>query len=204
MIKKEIYIIRHGETAYNRDKIVQGSGVDSSLNENGIAQAKMFHQKYEQEAFKMILVSDLKRTYETALPFINSGIPFLKEADLNEVSWGIFEGKPANKEMHLEYKRLNDSWKNGDYSARLEGGESAEEMQSRLGKAINKIKQIPQNKVLVVSHGRAMRCLVCMMNGREIMHMNAYDHHNTGLYKFDLIDGNFNMVLANDISHLEN
>jgi len=40
---KTIYFIRHGETEYNKLGIVQGSGVDSELNENGRAQAQAFY-----------------------------------------------------------------------------------------------------------------------------------------------------------------
>ena len=43
---KQLYIIRHGETELNRLGIVQGRGVDASLNETGITQAEAFFQKY--------------------------------------------------------------------------------------------------------------------------------------------------------------
>ena len=33
---KKIYIIRHGETDFNRMNIVQGNGVDTDLNETGL------------------------------------------------------------------------------------------------------------------------------------------------------------------------
>ncbi|HYG15236.1 MAG TPA: histidine phosphatase family protein, partial [Bacteroidia bacterium] len=40
--KKTIYLVRHGETEFNRMGIVQGSGVDSELNETGRKQADLF------------------------------------------------------------------------------------------------------------------------------------------------------------------
>ncbi|MFT5802452.1 MAG: broad specificity phosphatase PhoE, partial [Nonlabens sp.] len=35
-MQQEWYFIRHGQTDYNLRGIVQGSGIDSELNENGI------------------------------------------------------------------------------------------------------------------------------------------------------------------------
>jgi len=45
-LKKTIYIIRHGETDLNRLGIVQGRGMDTSLNEKGLEQAEAFYQAY--------------------------------------------------------------------------------------------------------------------------------------------------------------
>lgn len=39
---KDIYLIRHGETDYNRMRVVQGSGIDADLNELGNKQARAF------------------------------------------------------------------------------------------------------------------------------------------------------------------
>jgi probable phosphoglycerate mutase len=45
LAQKTIYLIRHGETDYNRRGVVQGSGVDSDLNEMGQAQATAFFRR---------------------------------------------------------------------------------------------------------------------------------------------------------------
>jgi probable phosphoglycerate mutase len=58
--KKTIYLIRHGETDFNRQGIVQGSGVDSDLNELGRAQAEAFFQSYQNVNFDKVYTSALK------------------------------------------------------------------------------------------------------------------------------------------------
>ena len=199
---KEIYIIRHGETAFNKDKIVQGSGVDSSLNELGQTQAKRFYDTYKKVGFQKVFVSALKRTFETAKPFIDEGIPFEKDANINEISWGIFEGKPASGKMHQAYSSLLSEWEKGLYKAKIENGESAAELFRRLNVFIEKIKSASETKILVVCHGRAMRCLVCMLEGRDIKFMNEYDHSNTGLYLVEYTDESFVLKLKNDKEHL--
>ena len=48
---KTIYFIRHGQTELNRLNIVQGSGVDSELNDFGRHQARAFYDYYQDSEF---------------------------------------------------------------------------------------------------------------------------------------------------------
>ncbi|MFM8834340.1 MAG: histidine phosphatase family protein, partial [Cytophagales bacterium] len=73
---KKIYIIRHGQTDFNLRGIVQGSGVDSSLNDTGRAQANAFFQAYQHVDFDKIYTSKLVRTRESVQQFIGKGIPY--------------------------------------------------------------------------------------------------------------------------------
>ena len=42
----KLYIIRHAETEYNRKGIIQGSEVDSDINDVGESQANSFYEYY--------------------------------------------------------------------------------------------------------------------------------------------------------------
>ena len=44
---KNIYIIRHGQTDFNVRQIVQGRGINSDLNDEGILQAKLFFEAHK-------------------------------------------------------------------------------------------------------------------------------------------------------------
>ena len=44
---REIFLVRHGETDFNKAGIVQGRGVNSSINENGQLQAKKFFEHFK-------------------------------------------------------------------------------------------------------------------------------------------------------------
>ena len=67
---KTIYLIRHGETDFNRQGVVQGSGVDSDLNELGQAQAEAFFQAYQHIPFDKVYTSALKRTHQSVKKFL--------------------------------------------------------------------------------------------------------------------------------------
>jgi len=200
---KELYIIRHGETDFNRQGIVQGSGVNSSLNENGRLQALKFFQKYKNIPFDYVYTSTLKRTQESVQHFINQGITWRVRGELREIGWGIHEGKKATKESAEQYKDLINKWKNGNLEAKLEKGESAASMVSRLNKFINEIKNTDFNRALICSHGRTLRCLMCLLNNDDLREMENYHHWNTSLYIVELKDDIFKIRLRNDLTHLE-
>lgn len=200
---KTIYIARHGQTDYNKKKIIQGSGVDSSLNEKGRAQAHAFYEQYKDIPFEVVLTSALKRTHETGKGFIDKGIQWEQFAEINEICWGIHEGKSYTPELEKDYKQMIAAWQAGDFTASVEEGESAIELSTRLNHFINHLKARTEQHILVFSHGRAMRCLICLMKGLPLQNMEGVNHHNTGLYKATLSDGQFTFELENDIQHLE-
>ena len=76
MLTKTIYLIRHGETEFNRRGVVQGSGIDSDLNELGFLQARAFFDVYQDIEFDKIYTSKLRRTVQSVQEFINLGIPY--------------------------------------------------------------------------------------------------------------------------------
>ena len=65
MHPKEVYFIRHGETEQNKLGIVQGSGIDSDLNNLGLIQGKAFHTNFLDKEFDVAISSDMKRAYQT-------------------------------------------------------------------------------------------------------------------------------------------
>jgi phosphoserine phosphatase len=203
-----LYIIRHGETQLNREGIVQGSGVDSELNEAGRTQAQSFFQYYQDVHFDYIITSALKRTHQTVEPFILRGShnEWMQTPDLNEISWGIHEGKKGSKEQHENYKKLMTDWETGIYSSRIEGGESAEELKNRLENVLNHLKneRFLNKNILLCTHGRTLLCLLTILKNHPLSMMSAFNHKNTCLYKVQYIDNEFRFELENDVRHLEN
>jgi len=201
-MQKKIFIVRHGETEYNKLKIVQGSGVDSSLNEMGKLQAKALYNAYRDYGFDLVVTSALVRTKQTAKYFIEDDIPHLSDADINEISWGIYEGKSSAEGMKESYKNLISSWNREEYDARTEGGESAAEMAMRLNRFLDWVRAREEAKILVVMHGRSIRCLMCLVEGRPIKHMDDYHHHNTGIYEVVQNGNKMDIIQSNNIDHL--
>lgn len=198
-----IHIIRHGETEYNRLGIVQGSGVDSDLNETGIQQAKAFFSAYQHVDFDLIVTSKLKRTHQTVAHFIERDIPWIQRSDINEISWGAHEGLSPTPERLAMFQAMLKEWKKGNLDVGLPGGETARQLTERLIGFVEWLKGRQEKQILVATHGRTMRCLVTLLKGIGPAEMEGVPHLNTGCYLVHYSDGQFVFELENDTSHLE-
>lgn len=134
-----LYLIRHGETVDNSNKIMQGQ-TQGELNEKGINQARMVSKNLTEEHFDAIISSDLKRSYDTAsiiaephfLTVVTT--PLLRERD-----WGGFTGRyiPDLKD---------EPWPDDI--------ESLEMLKSRASEFLDFVRTtFPGQKVLAVGHG---------------------------------------------------
>lgn len=201
-MNKQIYIIRHGQTDYNIKQIVQGRGVNSDLNETGRLQAQLFFEQYKTVPFDTIFTSALKRIQQTVAPFLENKIPHIIRKEIDEIAWGIFEGVQHHPSLQERYYGIIESWKNGAYDNIIEGGESPNELKQRLTPFIEEIKTIEAENILVCTHGRTLRMLMCLILNKPISEMDNFQHENTCLYQFEYYDNSFSLVKANDLAHL--
>ena len=199
---KNIYIIRHGETEYNKIGIVQGSGVDTDLNDTGRAQAAAFYSHYQHIDFQLIITSKLKRTAQTVAPFLAKGIPHVATSLINEINWGAHEGKKSSPESRENYRQTVARWNNGDYTAHTTDGQSAESLGNALTQFLAELQSRPEQNILVATHGRTLRALICLLKKEPLSNMDKYDHFNTGLVLAHIENGVFSVTIENDISHL--
>lgn len=196
----KLYIIRHAETEYNRKGIIQGSEVDSDINDVGESQANSFYDYYKNINFDKIYVSDLKRTFQTIRRFTEKGSSYEKLKEFNEISWGINQGKSDDLE---DYARLIDTWLAGNLDNKFEEGESPNEMSVRLVKGFNKVLDDDHDTVLLCIHGRALRILLSKIIDNDLTKMDKYVHSNTGLYILEYKNGKYEILGSNLRDHLE-
>lgn len=196
----KLYIIRHAETEYNRKGIIQGSEVDSDINDVGESQANSFYEYYKNINFDKIYVSDLKRTFQTIRRFTEKGSSYEKLKEFNEISWGVNQGKSDDLE---DYARLIDTWLAGNLDNKFEEGESPNEMSARLVKGFNKVLDDDHDTVLLCIHGRALRILLSKIIDNDLTKMDKYVHSNTGLYILEYKNGKYEILGSNLRDHLE-
>jgi broad specificity phosphatase PhoE len=201
---KKIVLLRHGQTDFNLRGIVQGSGVDSSLNENGQRQAQAFHRAYRDYGFDQLYTSALKRTHETVQGFIDGGLNWEILKDLNEISWGKHEGQPITPEEDKYYQWMLKQWQLGDTSHKIEGGESPNDVAARLVRGLDVIKASSAQHVLVCMHGRAIRIMLCLMLNYPLKSMDVFEHQNVCVYELQFTGTMFHVLKHNDVSHLKN
>ncbi|WP_353196183.1 histidine phosphatase family protein [Parapedobacter defluvii] len=202
-MKKSLYIIRHGQTDLNLKGIVQGKGVDAPLNDTGRIQAEAFYTHYKREQFDKIYTSTLLRTHQTVAPFLQAGLPMEQLAGLDEIGWGIYEGKEQTPEIMEGFSSVITRWRNGELDICVDGGETPNQLAERQRHALNYIlSKRNEKKVLICMHGRAMRVFLSVLIDRDISLMDDFPHTNTALYKV-LYDGRtFFIEDAYNIQHL--
>jgi probable phosphoglycerate mutase len=205
MIRKELYIIRHGQTDHNLKGIVQGKGVNLPLNELGQRQAQAFFEAYKDVPFDGMYTSTLLRAQQTIYPFRDLGLSYEIFSELDEISWGEMEGTYTVMENSDVFKTLIDEWRAGNIDAKPTGGESPRELQDRQKRFINHILHTPDRNILISMHGRAIRSMLCTLTDTPLSRMEEFPHVNLTLYKVNLLsDGSFEIEKFNDQEHLKN
>lgn len=206
MAEKIIYIVRHGETEYNKTGYLQGATINASINEFGRRQSEAFYEGYKDVTFDKIYTSDLKRSIESIDLFLLKEIPVEHFSELNEINWGIMEGKKLSPKAWIRLRRIAKAWAKGELTKKLPGGESPEDVAARQQNFLDIILQREEEKnILICMHGRAMRVLICQLLNEPLMLMDTHKHDNMGLYVIKLEDNKAPVVLKNNSKdHLAN
>ncbi|XP_044133879.1 fructose-2,6-bisphosphatase TIGAR [Bufo gargarizans] len=102
MARFALTIVRHGETRYNKEKLLQGQGIDEPLSEMGFMQAEAAGRYLSDVRFTHVFSSDLIRAKQTACTImknnkLSDGIKINYDARLRERKYGIAEGQPLSE-----------------------------------------------------------------------------------------------------------
>ncbi|KAG7329560.1 hypothetical protein KOW79_007734 [Hemibagrus wyckioides] len=97
MLSFGLTILRHGETQYNKDGLLQGQGIDSPLSETGVQQAEAAGEYLQDVHFTNVFASDMKRAKQTAEIIVRknktcSHLDTVTVPALKERSFGVAEG----------------------------------------------------------------------------------------------------------------
>ncbi len=200
---KTIYILRHGETEFNRKGMVQGRGVNASLNENGIIQAKKAGDHLSSIPFDHVFTSALIRTRETVNQFSLNGTPIMAHEGFDEISWGNQEGKVASYDAKNLYAETVNGWRKGELHLNVGGGENPIEVMQRQKDAMNAVLESEGENTLICMHGRAMRVLLCWVLNYPLNYMDGFPHQNCSYYVLGYRGGSFFLRDFNQIGHLK-
>lgn len=200
---QKIYILRHGQTDYNLQRIVQGRGINSDLNETGLAQAKAFFKHYKHLPFSAIYASNLKRTQQTIAHFKTIGYTINCFAELDEISWGKHEGKLLTPADKANYMQVKNDWEKGLFNVAIPEGESPLEVQERLQIFLQHLYQQKHESVLICTHGRTSRILLCMLLHQSLHEMETHKHSNTCVAKLEWQSNKYQLIFSGNIDHLK-
>jgi len=169
-----IYILRHGETDWNKETRIQGS-TDIPLNGYGIHLAEVTAEALKKQniIFDRVYSSPLIRAYRTAeIVCAGSHVQILKDDRLREISFGSAEGvKVSESKTNPKYKNMDICFtKPSQYHAE-ESAESYEQVLARASDFLeNEIKPLEgkYRNVLAVCHGGIIRALLMHVAGWKL------------------------------------
>ncbi len=160
----KIYLVRHGETDWNKERRLQGNK-DIPMNSHGISQMErvgvyMADSDYRIDTF---ISSPLQRARMSA-EIIASRIGYEKsriiiEPLFTERSFGTAEGMIRTAEMCLD---------DGKY-----GEESVEELCKRAADGVKKYMAEKSGNVLLVAHGAILKAVIVALAQGEIAYNDS-------------------------------
>jgi probable phosphoglycerate mutase len=156
-----IFLIRHGETVLNAQRVVQPP--EAKLSRRGEAQAILLARRLEASGVERILSSDLERARATAEPIARlTRAPVELDALLQERNYGDIRGTP--------YAELETDIFAPGYVP--PGGEDWTTFDARVDAAWARVAQVAagvQGNLAVVTHGLVCRSIasrhLCLPNG---------------------------------------
>jgi probable phosphoglycerate mutase len=155
MSTTKLCLIRHGETAWNAERRLQGH-TDTPLNAKGELQARQMAQALKDInlTFDVLYTSDLRRAADTANAVVELfGIEAKVDSALRERHFGALQGL-STKEAPLLQPDIWQAHIARDLEHDLGGGESIQQFAFRVQNALATIQERHAGKtILVVSHG---------------------------------------------------
>lgn len=196
-----LYIMRHGETHWNKRKLVQGSS-DIDLTESGKAAARLTAEGLWNDGvrFQRIYTSPYIRASHTA-EIINERqkADIISDARLKEMGFGFYEGKSIDT-MFENDENLRNCFSVPSLYVPDPTAESFQSVMDRTGNFMeSELKPLEpsMDDVLIVCHGAVIRTFLVMIKNLQIDDFWTIHQPNCSVNLVSLVDGQFLSVKEN-------
>ena len=202
-----ILLIRHGETAWNAVRRLQGH-IDIPLNEEGERQAGALGHALAAERVDAIISSDLQRAMQTAQGVAShyDGATVQTDAQLRERCYGVFEGM-LYADIERQYPDDYALWQARDIDAVMPPGERvAESFRQFYQRSIAGIShwagRHPGQTIVVVAHGGVLECAYREAVGMSLDSPRDFQVKNASINRFTYGDGKLLLDSWGEVDHL--
>ena len=197
-----IYLIRHGETMWNREKRLQGH-LDIGLNDTGRRQADLLALHMTAKKLAAIISSDLSRAIDTASPIArHHELDLLLDPMLRERHYGVMQGL-SHQEIEDLHPENHRAWKTRDVSFQPKGGESLLQFDERVVQAARYwAEKFKQQEIALVAHGGVLDCLHRAATQKSLEQARDFEILNASLSTLKYENNQFSLIEWGDVSHL--
>lgn len=197
-----LYIVRHGQTEWNKERRLQGRQ-NSPLTNEGLLNAKKLGNRLQAVDFETVYVSPSGRAIQT-LEAMNVSLhtPVHILDDLNEISFGEWEGKADHEIERMDV--FETFWSNpSQYNHLVNQGEDMLTFTQRVSSAIQHVLQSnSEGNVLIVTHGMVIQAILREVRQVDLSELWFEDEiEGTSLTVIAFSTQGFNEVLIGDTSH---
>lgn len=182
-----VYLLRHGETAYNADGNRYCGLTDLDLTDRGIEQAKQIAVLLQGASIDSVYASPLRRAYRTAALATGGQFEVKTDQRLMELDFGSWEGK-TRQEFVAENPALWEAWDASPEKARAGGtGNTALEIVKRVDTFFSDmlIKHANAN-IMVVAHNTVNRLYLAYKLGMPLRNYRQIVQENSAVSRFEL------------------
>lgn len=202
---KELIIIRHGETEWNKTGRYQGQ-LDVELNQNGKEQAERAAGYLSQKEVELFISSDLSRALRTA-EIIAAGVQvkpeeILRFPGLRELDFGTWEGQ-SFEEIQADQPEAFTAWVRDPIKNPPPEGEGLLDFQERIREVFRQILARPEGKIAVVTHGGVVLVYLASVLGLPLSNFRRLAVSNTGISRVTYYEGEPVVQLFNSTAHLD-
>jgi broad specificity phosphatase PhoE len=197
-----VYLIRHGQTAWNKEEIFRGR-TDVPLDGTGLRQAELAGEYFKGMEIHGIYASPLARAWETAQKIAKfHNLKVQPSEGIIDMSFGKWEGHP-HQEIQKTDREIYQQWREEPHKVRLPGGESLEDVRIRAMAALGEaIRLHPGKTVVLVSHRVVNKVLICGILGMDNSHFWQISQDPTAINLIQYKDGRYILSLMNETCHL--
>ncbi|MCA1246814.1 histidine phosphatase family protein [Massilia sp. MS-15] len=202
-----ILLIRHGETAWNADKRLQGH-LDIALNAEGERQAALLGAALASEPIDHIVSSDLLRARQTAEAIARRrGLAIGIDRALRERCYGGFEGL-LYSEIASRFPLEFAAWQARDVDAALPlGANRGESFRQFFGRTMRAIMAHaaahPGQTIALVAHGGVLECAYRAALGLPLETPRDFKVLNASVNRFVAEQGRLRLLSWGEVAHLQ-
>lgn len=184
---KHIFLIRHGETDWNREGRFQGK-MDIPLNTIGKKQAEAAAKALGNAAIDRVVSSSLARAADTAIAStVLSGLAVEVMDGFREIDHGLWEGHTAD-EVEKLWPGMLLQWHLHPEAVTMPEGETLRDVQVRALSALEDVIAGPGNRVAVFSHDAVIKVILC----------GVVDCNLSSFWRFRIANGSITLLEAGE------
>jgi broad specificity phosphatase PhoE len=203
MAWQRIYILRHGETDWNRKELFRGRS-DIELSQRGRDQARAAAEALRSKRISSMYTSPVLRSRETAETVSEViGLPYTESPELSDPDCGTWVGKDL-EDVRISHPQEFQLMENRPSQLQFPGGESVSEVYERVSRFILQyLWDHEDGDVLLVTHNFIFQVFSMAVLGCHLDNLYNLEMENGAISEYVSKGDRVIMVKVNDNHHLD-